>query len=75
MAERAIPVAAPTAPLAQPRMRDQRWALLKRALTARGAPFGAVVLALVVLMAVVYVTLNLLVDLLYGVLDPRIRLK
>ncbi|MES2784990.1 MAG: ABC transporter permease [Pseudomonadota bacterium] len=34
-----------------------------------------VVQAIVVLMAVVYVLLNLLVDLMYGVLDPRIRLK
>jgi ABC-type dipeptide/oligopeptide/nickel transport system permease subunit len=53
MAERAIPVDAPTAPLAQPRIRDRRWALLKRAMSARGAPFGAAVLALVVLMALV----------------------
>lgn len=34
-----------------------------------------VVQSIVVLMAVVYVVLNLLVDLMYGVLDPRIRLK
>lgn len=34
-----------------------------------------VVQAIVVILAVVYVVLNLLVDLLYGVLDPRIRLK
>ena len=53
MAERAISVVEPTAPLTTPRVRDQRWAVVKRALTARGAPFGMAVLALVVLMAVV----------------------
>jgi peptide/nickel transport system permease protein len=34
-----------------------------------------VVQAIVVIMAIVYVVLNLVVDLLYGVLDPRIRNK
>jgi peptide/nickel transport system permease protein len=53
MAERAISVGSATAPLVTPRVRNQRWALVKRALTARGAPFGAAVLALVVLMALV----------------------
>jgi peptide/nickel transport system permease protein len=53
MVERAITVVAPTAPAATARVRNQRWALLKRALTARGAPFGATVLVLVVLMALV----------------------
>jgi peptide/nickel transport system permease protein len=53
MADRAISVGTPTAPVAQPRVRDQRWAVVKRALTARGAPFGAAVLVLVVLMALV----------------------
>jgi peptide/nickel transport system permease protein len=55
MAEPAISVRAAgdvaTAPIGSPRVRDQRWSLVKRALTARGAPFGAAVLALVVLMA------------------------
>jgi ABC-type dipeptide/oligopeptide/nickel transport system permease component len=32
-----------------------------------------VVQAIILLMGVLFVTLNLLVDLLYGVLDPRIR--
>lgn len=53
MADRAISLVEPTAPLTTPRVRDQRWALVKRALTARGAPFGMAVLALVLLMAVV----------------------
>ena len=53
MAERAISVGEPTAPVSQPRVRDRRWALVKRALTARGAPFGVAVLSLVVLMALV----------------------
>ena len=55
MADRALSVQAAsdaaTAPIGSPRVRDQRWAVVKRALTARGAPFGAAVLALVVLMA------------------------
>ena len=52
MAERALSLPAPTAPAAAPRVgRDRRFALLKRALTARGAPFGGAVLVLVVLMA------------------------
>jgi peptide/nickel transport system permease protein len=33
-----------------------------------------VVQGCVLLVAVIYVVLNLLVDLLYGVLDPRVRL-
>jgi peptide/nickel transport system permease protein len=53
MVERAITGVAPTAPVSTARVRNQRWALLKRALTARGAPFGATVLVLVVLMALV----------------------
>src|SRR5688572_32895093 len=53
MADRAIPVAAPAVGDGTARVRDQRWSLLKRALTARGAPFGLAVLALVVLMALV----------------------
>src|SRR5829696_1928598 len=57
MAERAISAseagAAPSTPISTARVRNQRWALAKRALTARGAPFGAAVLALVVLMALV----------------------
>ena len=57
MAERAVSFSdasgAPLAPVGAPRVRNQRWALVKRALTARGAPFGAAVLALVVLMALV----------------------
>ena len=51
MAERALSLATPTAPTAQTRVRDRRWALLKRALTARGAPFGGAVLVAVLLMA------------------------
>jgi peptide/nickel transport system permease protein len=52
MAERALSLEAPTVPAAAPRVgRDRRFALLKRALTARGAPFGGAVLILVVLMA------------------------
>ena len=55
MADRALSVQAAsdaaTSPIGRPRVRDQRWAVAKRALTARGAPFGAAVLALVVLMA------------------------
>jgi peptide/nickel transport system permease protein len=57
MAERAISASeagsAPATPISTPRVRNQRWAVAKRALTARGAPFGAAVLALVVLMAMV----------------------
>ena len=41
----------PLAPISTPRVRDPRWALLKRALTARGAAFGGAVLLLVGLMA------------------------
>lgn len=52
MAERALSLGAPTVPAAVPRVgRDRRFALLKRALTARGAPFGGAVLILVVLIA------------------------
>jgi peptide/nickel transport system permease protein len=51
MAERLISVQAPTVPVAEPRIRDRRYALMKRALTARGAPFGGIVLILVVLLA------------------------
>jgi peptide/nickel transport system permease protein len=55
MAEPAIPIrdagATPLAPISPPRARDPRWGLLKRALTARGAAFGAAVLLLVALMA------------------------
>jgi peptide/nickel transport system permease protein len=43
--------ASPLAPISTPRVRDPRWALLKRALTARGAAFGGAVLLLVALMA------------------------
>jgi ABC-type dipeptide/oligopeptide/nickel transport system permease subunit len=57
MAERAVSLpetgGAPAAPVSTARVRNQRWALVKRALTARGAPFGVTVLALVVLMALV----------------------
>lgn len=56
MAEPAISVrdrgGAPLAPASTPRVRNQRWALAKRAMTARGAPFGTTVLVLVVLMAI-----------------------
>lgn len=52
MAERAISLQEPTAPVAEPRIRDRRYALLKRALTARGAPFGGMVLVVVALMAI-----------------------
>jgi peptide/nickel transport system permease protein len=51
MVERAISVDAPSAPVSAPRFRDRRWALLKRALTARGAPLGGLVLGVVVLVA------------------------
>jgi ABC-type dipeptide/oligopeptide/nickel transport system permease subunit len=55
MAEPALSIrdagATPLAPVSTPRVRDPRWALLKRALTARGATFGAAVLLLVALMA------------------------
>jgi peptide/nickel transport system permease protein len=51
MAERAISIEAPGAPISTARVRDRRWALLRRALTARGAPMGGVVLVAVVLMA------------------------
>jgi ABC-type dipeptide/oligopeptide/nickel transport system permease subunit len=53
MVERAISVVEPAAPASTPRVRDQRWAVVKRALTARGAPFGMAVVALVVLLALV----------------------
>ena len=51
MAERALSLQTPTVPAAPPRVRDRRFALLKRALTARGAPFGGAVLIAVLLMA------------------------
>src|SRR5436190_1495261 len=48
MAERAISFResgeAPAVPVATPRARARRWSLLRRALTARGAPFGGAVL-------------------------------
>jgi len=52
MADQAITVGTPTLPAVGPRVREQRWALLRRALSARMAPFGGVVLILAVLMAV-----------------------
>src|SRR5262245_57363772 len=55
MAERAIPVDAggrPAAPVATARVRNQRWAVFRRALTARGAPFGGAVLIGAVLLAI-----------------------
>jgi peptide/nickel transport system permease protein len=55
MAEPAVSLrdagASPLAPISTPRVRDPRLALLKRALTARGAAFGGAVLLLVALMA------------------------
>ncbi|MCC7371530.1 MAG: ABC transporter permease [Chloroflexi bacterium] len=51
MAERAISLEAPLAPVAPARPRSRRFAMLRRALTARGAPFGGLVLLAVVLMA------------------------
>jgi ABC-type dipeptide/oligopeptide/nickel transport system permease subunit len=51
MADTAISLQAGTAPVAQPRVRDRRFAVLKRAMSARGAPFGGIVLIAVVLVA------------------------
>jgi peptide/nickel transport system permease protein len=51
MAETAVSLQDSAAPVAQARVRDRRWPLLRRAMTARGAPFGGVVLILVLLMA------------------------
>ena len=47
MADEAISVVERTAPLTTPRVRNQRWAVVRRALTARGAPFGMAVVVLV----------------------------
>jgi peptide/nickel transport system permease protein len=56
MAERAISfhdgAEVPTAPVAGPRVHERRWAVLKRALTARGAPVGMAVLVVAVLVAI-----------------------
>jgi len=52
MADSAATISTVTAPVAAPRIRERRHALLKRALTARGAPFGGIVLLAAVLMAV-----------------------
>jgi ABC-type dipeptide/oligopeptide/nickel transport system permease subunit len=55
MAERAVTLDAggqPAAPVTTPRFRERRWVLLKRALSARGAPFGATVLIAAVLVAI-----------------------
>jgi ABC-type dipeptide/oligopeptide/nickel transport system permease subunit len=51
MADQAISVESPLAPVSTPRVRNRRWTLLKRALTARGAPFGGIVLLVAVLVA------------------------
>lgn len=51
MADTAATVTTAPAPVVAPRLRDRRFSLLKRALTARGAPFGGIVLVLAVLMA------------------------
>src|SRR5687767_14378507 len=42
---------APATPASARRVRDRRWSLLQRALTARGAPFGGMVLIVAVLVA------------------------
>jgi len=81
MAERAVSFSdasgAPLAPTGAPRVRNQRWALVKRALTARGAPFGAAVLALVVLIALVAPFISpydpLKQDLVNARLDPSVE--
>jgi len=52
MADQAVSFEAPALPVAAPRVRARRWALLRRAWTARMAPFGAVVLSLALLMAI-----------------------
>jgi ABC-type dipeptide/oligopeptide/nickel transport system permease subunit len=55
MAERAVSLDAdvlPAAPATTARVRNRRFALLRRALTARGAPFGGVVLIVAVLVAI-----------------------
>src|SRR6187551_3590567 len=51
MAETAVSLQDSAAPVAQARVRDRRWPLLRRAMTARGAPFGGAVLIVVLLMA------------------------
>src|SRR3954471_8454002 len=51
MADQAITAGTPTLPAVGPRVREQRWALLRRALSARMGPFGGVGLILAVLMA------------------------
>jgi ABC-type dipeptide/oligopeptide/nickel transport system permease subunit len=54
MAERAVPISAgttPAAPVSTARVRIRRWALLRRALSARGAPFGGAVLLVAIVVA------------------------
>jgi peptide/nickel transport system permease protein len=53
MAERAVTFEAPAEPISTPRVRDRRYAVLKRAMTARGAPFGGAVVLLAILVAIV----------------------
>jgi peptide/nickel transport system permease protein len=50
MVDQAVSIEA-ALPLAQPRVRERRWSVLRRAASARMAPFGAVVLTVAVLMA------------------------
>jgi peptide/nickel transport system permease protein len=52
MAEEAVSLGRPAAPVATPRARERRWAVLKRAATARGARFGGAVVIGAVLVAV-----------------------
>src|SRR3954454_16228229 len=44
MADQAVLVQSPALPVADARVRTRRWAVLRRALTARMAPFGGFVL-------------------------------
>jgi peptide/nickel transport system permease protein len=53
MAEPAVTFEAPARPVADPRVRDRRWNVLRRAMSARMAPFGGIVLILALVAAVV----------------------
>jgi peptide/nickel transport system permease protein len=53
MAEPAVAFEAPAGPVVGPRVRDRRWNVLRRAMSARMAPFGATVLLLALVVAIV----------------------
>ena len=53
--------------------RDDIRALVERHLDAINRHDGPEIVSIVTVLVVIYVFVNLLIDLLYGVLDPRIR--